>query len=296
MKNDSLGDRMKQYESVPKLFLVKKVPVILRIDGKAFHSFTKGFQKPFDMILMQTMWETTKYLCENIQGCKIGYTQSDEISLLLTDYETIKTEAWFGYNVQKITSVAASMATLAFNKSFKEEVEKFREIGFETYYEPKVNGIDSLKNLLDDFTKTFFTYEKRIDTAMFDTRVANYPKDEVVNYFIWRQQDATRNSIQMLGQANFSHKELQKKSCDNIQEMLFQSKGINFNDLPTYQKRGLCIIKKPTFKTGTFIENNIEIKVHKTRDKWTFDKDIPIFTQDRDYINKLVYLEGVYEQ
>lgn len=105
MKNDSLGDRMKQYESVPKLFLVKKVPVILRLDGKAFHSFTKGFQKPFDMILMKTMWETVKYLCENIQGCKIGYTQSDEISLLLTDYDSIKTEAWLGYNVEKTLKV-----------------------------------------------------------------------------------------------------------------------------------------------------------------------------------------------
>jgi tRNA(His) 5'-end guanylyltransferase len=287
IKKDSLGDRMKQYENIPKTFLMKKTPVLIRIDGKAFHSFTKGFQKPFDMVLMQTMWNTTKYLCENIQGCKLGYTQSDEISLLLTDYETIKTESWFGYNVEKMTSVAASMATMAFNKFFKEEVEKFKEIGFEIYYEPKVNGADSLQGLLDEFTKTFFTYEKRIGTAMFDARVANYPKDEVVNYMIWRQQDATRNSIQMLGQANFSHKQLQKKSCDNIQEMLFQEKNINFNDLPTYQKRGLCVVK-----TNTLILDSIYGS--RIKKQWHLDTNIPIFTQDRYYINKSVYLEDVY--
>lgn len=85
-KNDSLGDRMKGYEGVSRNFLTRRVPAIIRLDGKAFHTFTKGMEKPFDPVLTQAMQETMKYLCENIQGCVLGYTQSDEITLVLTDY------------------------------------------------------------------------------------------------------------------------------------------------------------------------------------------------------------------
>ena len=118
-KKDSLGDRMKEnYENRAKTYLVRRMPVIIRLDGKAFHTFTKAFKKPYDEIFHNTMNATMQYLCENIQGCKVGYTQSDEITLLLTDYDTLTTDAWFGYGVQKMCSVAASMATLAFNKAF----------------------------------------------------------------------------------------------------------------------------------------------------------------------------------
>ena len=113
--------------------------------------------------------------------------------------------------------------------------------------------------------------------AMFDSRVFALPKEEVVNYFIWRQQDATRNSIQMVGQTNFSHKQLHKKSCDDIQEMLFQEKGINWDDIPTSQKRGVCVIKEQ-------YKLNNEQNTFRTR--WVVDPDIPIFTQDRNYIEK----------
>ena len=116
-KKDSLGDRMKEnYENRSKTYLTRRTPVIIRLDGKAFHSFTRGMKKPYDEIFHNTMNATMKYLCENIQGCKLGYTQSDEITLLLTDYDTLTTSAWFDYNVQKICSVSASMATMAFNK------------------------------------------------------------------------------------------------------------------------------------------------------------------------------------
>ena len=121
-KKDSLGDRMKTYEGVAKTRLVKRMPVIILIDGKAFHTFTRGFKKPFDKMLMETMQETTKYLCEKIQGCVFGYTQSDEITLILIDYQQLDTSAWFNYEVQKICSISASMATMAFNKFFKENV------------------------------------------------------------------------------------------------------------------------------------------------------------------------------
>ena len=117
MDRTTLGDRMKNnYENITRYYLTRRMPVIIRLDGRSFHTFTRGFKKPFDDILVKTMQDTMKYLCENIQGCVLGYTQSDEISLVLTDYAEITTEAWFGNNLQKMCSVSASMATVAFNK------------------------------------------------------------------------------------------------------------------------------------------------------------------------------------
>lgn len=119
MDKTTIGDRMKNnYENITRYYLTRRMPVIIRIDGKAFHTFTRGFKKPFDDILVKTMQDTMKYLCENIQGCVLGYTQSDEISLVLTDYAELTTDAWFGNNLQKMCSVSASMATMAFNKFF----------------------------------------------------------------------------------------------------------------------------------------------------------------------------------
>ena len=126
---------------------------------------------------------------------------------------------------------------------------------------------------------------------MFDARAFILPREEVCNYFIWRQQDATRNSIQMVAQSNFSHKELQGKSCNVLQCMLHEQKGINWNDYSTVYKRGSCIIK---------IEDGINqydevgnICGYTKRTKWIVDKEIPIFIQDRDYINKYVMLEKI---
>lgn len=253
MSKDNLGDRMKGYENIERLYLTKRMPTIIRLDGKAFHTFTKGFQRPFDMMLMKSMWETAKYLCKNVMGCKIAYTQSDEITLLLTDWDTLTTQAWFDKNIQKIVSISASMATLVFNNAF---VNIYNEI-----------DLEEISDYID-------IYRKKFNTAMFDSRVYNIPKEEVCNAFIWRQQDATRNAIQMVGQSNFSHKQLQNKTCNQIQEMLFQEKEINFNDLPTYQKRGACIVKEEYNKDEVI------------RSRWVVDEDIPIFTQDRDYIEK----------
>lgn len=275
-KKDSLGDRMKEnYENRSKTYLVRRTPVIIRLDGKAFHTFTKGMKKPYDEIFHNAMNATMKYLCENIQGCKLGYTQSDEITLLLTDYDTLDTDAWFDNNVQKICSVSASMATMAFNKYLRDFSR------------------DTLRRINNCFTCTMeedryaTALENALDKgAMFDSRCFNIPEDEVVNCFIWRQQDATRNAIQMLGQCNFSHKELQGKSCNDIQDMLMLQKGINFNDMPTEFKRGVCCIKEEYYPEPMPGYEDCPIDATSVRTRWVLDKEIPIFTQDRKYVKR----------
>lgn len=264
-KSKSIADRMKDYENVSRYYLTKRSPVIIRIDGRAFHSFTKGFKRPFDPLFMETMAETAKALCDNITGCKLAYTQSDEISLLLTDYETTETEPWFENNLQKIVSVSASIATLAFNRCFAEKCNKFIA--------------DNQSNTKADVELT--AYCSALTRAMrnggtFDARAFILPKDEVVNYFIWRQQDATRNSILMVAQSLFSHVDIQGVTCDGLQEKMFSERGVNWNDLPIPQKRGTCVIKR------TVKQNDVE------RRKWIIDYSIPVFTKDRDYIDALV--------
>ena len=247
MLRDDLGKRMKTfYEQIPKTRLVRRIPVAVRIDGKAFHTFTKGFAKPFDENLMQAMQETMKFLCENIQGCVLGYTQSDEITLILIDYQKLNSDAWFDYEVQKMCSIAASMATMQINRIFAKLTE-----GKEEYQKARAMG------------------------AMFDARCFNIPKEEVANLVYWRQLDASRNSVLMVGQAHFSYREMYGKSCSMIQDMLME-KGINWNNFPVYQKRGSCCIKK----------------IFQERRRWVIDKEIPIFKgEDRAYIEKLIYIE-----
>lgn len=282
---DSLGDRMKGYENISRIYLTRRTPIIIRIDGKAFHSFTRGFARPFDDVLIKSMQNTAKYLCENIMGCKLAYTQSDEISLLLVDYEKLETQAWFDNNLQKMVSVAASMATMAFNKVFVENYYNFEgNVAQEYEMEGRTEWVDKSEPY-------FSIYKQAINKgAMFDARAFILPKEEVNNYFIWRQQDAARNSIQMVAQSNFSHKELQGKSCNVLQDMLHEKRGINWNDYPTVYKRGSCIIKIKDVITQYDEVGNICGYTERT--KWIADKEIPIFTQDRNYINKYVMLEG----
>lgn len=255
----SLENRMKDnYESRARIKLTRRIPVIIRLDGKAFHTFTKGFNKPFDKVMITAMQNTMKYLCSNIQGCVLGYTQSDEITLVLIDYQKLTTDAWFDYNIQKICSVAASMATLTFNKEFASIINSLS-------YRGELNS--------DDLTSA---YKKAIKTgAVFDARCFNIPKEEVANCILWRQQDATRNSILAVGQSNFSHKQLEGLTCNKIQEKLFLEKNINWNNLPTYLKRGSCCIRVTDAEDSS---------------KWNIDVEIPIFSTEegRDYINSLI--------
>ena len=258
-----LDKRMKNYEAIPKTKLMRRTPVVIRIDGRAFHTFTQNLRKPFDTILMEAMQDTTKYLCENIPGCVLGYTQSDEISLVLVDYDTLDKSAWFGYEVQKMCSIVASMTTMRFNKIFTRKVdEAYTTLIFS-------EDEDYLRALID-----------AIDMgACFDARVFNIPKEEVTNYIYWRQADASKNSIQMVGHANFTEEEMHKKSVNDIQDMLMLEKSINWNDFTVSQKRGTCVIKKPVDKNNK-------------KEKWVIDYDIPIFKGfARNYVNELVFYE-----
>lgn len=219
-----------------------------------------------------TMQETAKYLCENIQGCQLAYTQSDEISLLLIDYQRFETSAWFDYEIQKMCSISASMATMAFNKIFRDTVGELH-----------------IKGALEK-EYSCILYKAAQKGAMFDSRVFNIPREEVTNYFYWRQLDASRNSIQMVGQANFSHKELQNKLCNDIQDMLMTQKGINWNDFPTYQKRGSCVVRNKIVLKSDDVKETCMLRDPKQgENNWIIDYDIPIFKgEGREYIERFV--------
>ena len=255
--NDELGKRMKEfYEARARTYLPRRTPVAIRIDGKAFHTFTRGFQKPFDEVLGNSMVRTMEYLCKNIQGCVFGYTQSDEITLLLIDYKQLNSEAWFDYQTQKMCSIAASMATMAFNRYFQEEVQKH---------------IDDTEPIFitDEEVKLIDTYSRAVEKgAMFDARVFSIPKEEATNLIYWRQLDATRNSIQMVGQANYSHNVLQGMCCNNIKTMLEVDKGIIWGNYPTRWKRGVA------WKRSIGV-----------------DYDMPILKgEDRKYVDEVIFV------
>ena len=235
MNRDNLGDRIKMYEKLNSQILMPKVPVILRLDGKSFHNLTRNYDKPWDMGFVEAIQKTTLYLCERIQGCQFGYCQSDEISILLQDNNKYSTTLFFNGKVQKICSVAASMASVVFNKYLNRDTE-----------------------------------------AVFDCRAFNIPEHEVVNSFLWRQQDCSINSIQMLSRANFTHKECHKKNTSQLQDMLM-TKQINWNDTPTHLKRGTAV------KRSNPVESIVDGKTVEVRN-WEIDEEMPILSQDRDYI------------
>ena len=211
--------------------------------------------------MMKSMQYTMKYLCENIQGCVFGYTQSDEITLVLVDYKNLNSSQWFDNEVQKMCSVAASMASMKFMKAFE-------------FYTKLIEDANPSKR---DFISGHYNALNR--GAYFDCRAFNVPKEDVANCIIWRQQDAARNSIQSLAQANFSHKTLQGLSCNMLQDKLMIEKGINWNDLDTVKKRGSACIK------NYYTENG---KMHS---KWVIDYDMPILSQERNYVEQFVIFD-----
>jgi len=227
MKKDSIGDRMKNnYEDRYRLKLTRRTPVIIRLDGKSFHKLTKHCNKPFDVFFNNAMVGTAIRLYEEIQGAKCAYVQSDEISILITDFDRLMSCAWFDYNIQKIVSVSSGLASVEFSSRFHK-------------------------------------------AGIFDCRAFNIPKEEVCNYFIWRQQDCIKNSVQMLARKFYTHKELHEKSQSDMHEMIY-NKGVNWADL------------SPRYKNGTFISYDI-----KKSDRWTVTSDI-IFSRNRDVVEQLL--------
>jgi tRNA(His) 5'-end guanylyltransferase len=261
---DPLGDRMKDfYEDRTRYKLARRTNTIIRIDGKAFHTYTKGLQRPFDQGLMEDMNKTAEYLCQNIQGAKFGYVQSDEISILVTDYDDIDTHAWFDGNLQKMTSIAASLATAKFNQ---------------------LRIMRHMENAM------IFLEQEHIEEfkmAHFDARVFQIPyQEEVINYFIWRQQDATRNSISSVAQSLYSAKELHGKKTSDMQEMIFQ-KGINWNDFTPREKRGSIIRRVEHVyarRDEPIMDGKTRVIEAYKRKKWEADINTPIISQDKDYL------------
>jgi len=227
--NDKIGDRMKRnYEEAFKIRLPMRMPVIIRLDGKCFHTFTKKMDKPFDINLIRSMADTAKYLCKNISGAQLAYIQSDEISILVHNYKKLDSEPWFYNEIQKMVSVSAGMASSHMSMIYSKPV-------------------------------------------IFDSRVFVLPESEVNNYFIWRQKDAIRNSISMVAQSLYSHKDLQNKNCLQMKELISNVSKVPWSDIPDYEKHGETVIK--------------------TDDGWIIDWRIPEFTNDHDYIEKLLKTE-----
>lgn len=240
--SDSLGDRMKeQYENRTRTFLPCRTYTILRVDGRAFHSYTRKCERPFDHAFMSRMDDTAHALCKEVSGCRLAYVQSDEISLLLTDFDTIQTQAWFDGNIQKMVSISAALASSFFG-----------------------------------------------DGVQFDSRVFTIPDPvEVANYFIWRQQDATRNSIQMAASAQFSHASLHGVDTNQMQERLFQERGINWNDYPDGCKRGRCVIRETVVAPVVYTDKRTgEQRMTEAveRSAWNIVAP-PVFTQARSWLS-----------
>ena len=221
---DPLGMRMKSsYEDRTRYYLPRRTYTIVRLDGCHFHTYTRGLNKPFDKGLSDDIDASIIAMLPEMQGAVFAYTQSDEISVLLTDFATPKTDAWFDGNLQKMCSVASSVMTAEFNQVRLERAFKTAQ-GLPI----DLNSANFIKHL-----------------AYFDARVFTIPdRIEVMNYFIWRNQDCSRNSVSMVAQSNFSHKELQGKNTPQMHEMLHQ-KGVNWaTDYSDGDKNGRLIVKE----------------------------------------------------
>lgn len=279
MKSDALGTRCKRYEASSKQLLVPRTPVLARIDGRAFHTFCRGLAKPYDVDFHACMWAAAMAVCKDIAGCKIAYVQSDEINLLVTDYEAINQGNHFDYEVPKLCSTAAATASVVFLAEF-------------------------YKRFPDRATRMLQTGR---GLPTFDARFYNVPREDVANLFLWRQRDAERNSLSMQAQAHYSTSELHGQGKAAKHDLLHE-KGINWSHLPTPRKRGVCIVRetyevprtRPAIpRTGTgaayvaAVADDLlnPVTGTTTRTRWVVDEDIPIFStpEGRAYIEQYVW-------
>jgi tRNA(His) 5'-end guanylyltransferase len=253
----NLDDRMKRYELSFNQHLIHRCPAICRVDGRAFHTFTRAFQKPFDGLFSSFMLKTAMHLCETISTARMAYAQSDEISVLLVDYTRFETDQFFDGRVQKLASVIASEATNAFNEALWRVVN---------------HPVPAFAEIAEHLQGQLFR-------ATFDARLFSVPERDAVNYFLWRQQDAVRNSIQALGQAHFSHKELQGKTCQDIQQMLIEkSKQQGDDPFVTWESQ------PESFKYGSVVYRTSS---EPTEPNWTH-MPAPIFAEQRHFVDQFL--------
>ena len=259
---EKLSEKMKRLENVTNISLELKKPVIMRLDGRAFSKYTKGLDKPFDIDLSEVFQWVAYELKGQLDNVKFIYSQSDEISILMTDWTNENTEAWFKYRVQKMVSVASSITSALFNSKVEDVINK---------YVDRVADIDEARfKVTDELTrdeKKYFVWKGKQYKAVFDCRVFNVELEDVVPYFIYRQKDAMRNSIQTLAQVYFSPNELKNKNQSDMKQMILERTGIVYDDLPNLQKVGFTIYKNDY-------------------NEWILDKEIPEFMINRDYISK----------
>lgn len=212
------------YENVTRYYLPRRTHCVIRLDGKAFHSYTKRLEKPYSLGLAKAMADAAVGVMDQIQGSVFAYQQSDEISILVTDFNTIKTEAPFAYNIQKLASISASVMSVNFNHWMHyRKLKTPEELGY------------------------------------FDARVFSIPERiEVYNYFLWRQRDCIRNSIMSLGQTYFSHSELHGLSISEIQDKLMLEKNVNWSKELSSFKNGVIIYPSGYSQgvTERFSQNN----------------------------------------
>jgi len=264
---DQLGDRMKsQYEDRTRFLLPRRTYTILRLDGKAFHTYTRGLEKPFDSALFEDIDAAIIAMLSELQGAVFAYTQSDEISVLLTDFAKPSTSAWFDGNLQKMVSVAASIMTAEFNRN--------------RYARWIWDKDDKAMTMVTKGEGKKWKFIESCPSAYFDCRGFTIPdRVEVMNYFRWRQQDCVRNSVSMVAQANYSHKELHGKSQSDMHEMLHQ-KGINWaTDFTDSQKNGRLIVKE-------IFEVQVQDSVVQ-RTRWV-SKDAWVFTKDNGKLLEMI--------
>lgn len=232
-----LGNRMKNYEVASRLSLPPRMPLVIRVDGKAFHTYTRHFQKPFDDDITSTMVTVMHVLCEKVPGVRLAYTFSDEISLLVQSYANHNSEQWYDNDLQKIVSITAAYAS-------------------------------------SWFTTTIQKTHPDASPAIFDSRAHVIPEDDVVNYFIWRQREATRNSISTYARHVFSHKGVENKSCVMLLHDLVEA-GKPWKNLPGRYRYGIAMKKRARSVPPT------------VRHVFTPDIDsTPNFLDDRTYVKE----------
>lgn len=278
---DTLGDRIKEnYENRTRYLLPRRTYTLLRIDGKCFSHYTKGLNKPFDRGLISDIDNAIIAMLPHFQGAAFAYTQSDEISVLLTDFKTPATDAWFDGNLQKIVSVASSIMTAEFNR-----LRFARAIW---------DGDDKARTEVTKDEYGNWKFIPHYPNAYFDCRAFTIPcRVEVMNYLRWRQQDCVRNSVSMVAQANFSHRDLQGKSQSDMHEMMHQ-KGINWaTDFSDGEKNGRLIVKETYYvEDNSFLAEKLRAQTEHlnpvvARHRWV-SQGAWVFTRDEGKLLSMI--------